>query len=50
VRVGDEVVVIGAQGAARVTIDAQAAVLSTIGYEVACGYGARLHRRHLGRA
>jgi alanine racemase len=49
VAVGDEAVVIGRQGAAALAIEEQAAALSTISYEVACGYGLRLHHRYLGR-
>lgn len=44
VAVGDECVVVGAQGGHALTIDDQAAQLETINYEVACGYGARLDR------
>lgn len=46
VAVGDEAVVIGSQGSARVTMDDHAAVLGTINYEVACGFVARLERRY----
>jgi alanine racemase len=35
------------QGTARATMEDQAAVLGTINYEVACGYGARLERRYV---
>jgi alanine racemase len=49
VAVGDEAVVIGRQGGATLAIEEQAAALSTISYEVACGYGLRLHHRYLGR-
>lgn len=42
VEVGDEAVLIGRQGDHALTIEQQAALLSTIDYEVACGYGARL--------
>jgi alanine racemase len=47
VRVGDEAIVVGMQGTARATMEDQAAVLGTINYEVACGYGARLERRYV---
>ena len=45
--VGDEAVIVGCQRDATLTIDDQAALLGTINYEVACGYGARLARRFL---
>ena len=48
VRVGDEAVIVGTQGEASVTLDEQAALVDTINYEIACGYGARLHRRYTG--
>ncbi len=41
---GDEVVLIGAQGAERITAEAIAAQLGTIGYEVVCDTGRRLDR------
>jgi alanine racemase len=44
VETGDEAVLIGRQGENELTIEQQAALLSTIDYEVACGYGARLAR------
>jgi alanine racemase len=47
VRVGDEAVLVGRQGSAVLTLDEQAALLDTINYEVACGYGARLSRRYV---
>jgi len=47
VAVGDEAVVIGAQGGAEITMDAHATTVGTINYEIACGFGARLERRHL---
>jgi alanine racemase len=49
VAAGDEAVLVGRQGDAALTLDEQAEVLGTINYEVACGYGARLHRRYTGR-
>jgi alanine racemase len=49
VGVGDEAVIVGAEGPVMLGLDEQAEVLGTINYEVACGYGARLHRRYLGR-
>jgi alanine racemase len=48
VAVGDEVVLIGAQGAARITAEEWANALGTIGYEVVCAIGARVPRRYLG--
>ncbi len=47
VRVGDEVVLIGSQGQARLRAEDWAATLGTIGYEVLCGIGPRVPRRHL---
>ena len=46
VTVGDEVVLIGKQGDARVTADDWAAALGTIGYEIVCGIGPRVFRRY----
>jgi alanine racemase len=50
VEIGDEAVLVGRQGDKTLTIDEQAELLGTINYEVACGFGARLHRRYVGRA
>ena len=47
VEVGDEVVVLGAQGAAAITADDWADLLGTINYEVVCRLGPRLPRRYL---
>jgi alanine racemase len=47
VRVGDEVVLLGTQGAAAVTAEEWAERLDTINYEIVCGFGGRLPRRHL---
>jgi alanine racemase len=44
---GDEVVLIGAQGGDRITAADWAVRLGTIGYEVVCGIGPRVPRRHL---
>lgn len=44
VAVGDEVVLIGAQGAESIVADDWAAKLDTIGYEVICGIGPRVPR------
>lgn len=46
VRVGDEAVLLGAQGAACITPDEWAARLGTISYEVVCALGARVERRY----
>jgi len=46
VQVGDEAVLIGAQGGERVTVGDWAGLLDTIGYEVVAGLGPRLHRRY----
>lgn len=43
--VGDEVVLVGAQGRAELPMDEQAEAAGTINYEIACGYGLRLERR-----
>jgi len=50
VRSGDEVVLIGAQGGELVTADEWAERLGTISYEILCGIGARVPRRHLRRS
>ena len=44
VSVGDEAVLIGRQGGEALSMEQQAALSGTIGYEIACGYGARLGR------
>ncbi len=44
VQVGDEVVLIGAQGAEQIKIDELSAQLGTITYEVMCGIGKRVPR------
>jgi len=49
VAVGDEVVLIGRQGDDEVTADEWARRLDTISYEIVCGFGPRLPRRHLRR-
>lgn len=43
-QVGDEVLVVGSQGIAEVTIDEMAGKLGTIHYEIAIGFGQRLER------
>jgi alanine racemase len=45
-KVGDDVVLIGAQGAERVTAEDLAAILGTINYEVTCGISPRVPRLH----
>jgi alanine racemase len=45
VHVGDEVVLLGAQGDERITATEWADGLGTIGYEVVCGISARVERR-----
>jgi alanine racemase len=42
VAVGDEAVVVGAQGGESLTIEGMADLAGTIDYEIACGFGARL--------
>jgi alanine racemase len=44
VEVGDEAVLVGRQGDGTLTIEQQAVLVSTIDYEIACGYGVRLGR------
>ena len=48
VRAGDEAVLLGAQGAERISPDEWAARLGTISYEVVCALGARVERRYGG--
>ncbi len=48
VDVGDEVVLLGAQGDAAITADEWAARLETINYEITCGFGPRVPRRFTG--
>ncbi|MGD2051859.1 MAG: alanine racemase [Acidimicrobiia bacterium] len=48
VEVGDEVVVLGAQGRDAVTAEEWADRLGTINYEIVCQFGPRLPRRYLG--
>jgi alanine racemase len=44
----DEVVLIGEQGAARITADDLASWAGTISYEITCGIGLRVPRRYVG--
>ena len=46
--VGDEVVLLGAQGDQTITAEEWAAHLDTISYEVVCGVGPRVDRRYVG--
>lgn len=46
VEVGEEVVVLGSQGQAKVTVDEWAETLDTISYEIVCSIGPRVPRRH----
>jgi alanine racemase len=46
VAVGDEVVLLGAQGDDAITADEWAERLGTINYEIVCGFGPRLPRRY----
>ncbi|MDZ7679218.1 MAG: alanine racemase [Acidimicrobiales bacterium] len=48
VAAGDEAVLIGSQGPERITAEAVAGRLDTIGYEVVCGVGPRVERRWTG--
>lgn len=50
VKVGDEVVLLGVQGADAITADEWAELLGTISYEVVCGFGPRLPRRYVRRS
>ncbi|MBP1632323.1 MAG: alanine racemase [Acidobacteria bacterium] len=47
VAVGDEVVLLGRQGAEEITADEWARRLGVLHYEVVCGFGPRLPRRYL---
>jgi alanine racemase len=48
VEMGDEVVLLGRQGEEEITADEWAERLGTINWEVVCGFGPRLPRRHVG--
>jgi len=48
VAIGDEVVLIGAQGGDRLRVEDWAGPLGTIGYEITCGLSARLPRFYTG--
>ena len=45
VAIGDHAVLIGRQGEEVITASEWAASLGTIGYEIVCGFSARLERR-----
>lgn len=45
--VGDEVVLVGAQGDERILMDELASAAGTINYELACAFGMRMSRRFL---
>jgi alanine racemase len=47
VQVGDEVVLIGAQGKERITAEEWAERMDTIGYTIVCGIGPRVPRRYV---
>ncbi len=47
VAVGEEVVLIGRQGAEEINVDEWAALSDTISWEILCGIGGRLPRRYL---
>ncbi|HUJ79370.1 MAG TPA: alanine racemase [Nitrospiria bacterium] len=46
--IGDEVVLLGPQGRDRISAEELAAWADTIPYEIVCGAGGRMPRRHLG--
>ena len=48
VEVGDEVVLLGAQGGEEITAEEWADLLGIIVYEVVCGFGPRIPRRYHG--
>lgn len=48
VRIGDEVVLLGRQGAEEVTAEEWAGALGTINYEILCGIGPRVPRVYVG--
>jgi len=47
VKVGQEAVLIGAQGKARITVEELAKKSGTIPYEIVCGLGSRIPRVYL---
>jgi alanine racemase len=50
VTLGDEAVLLGAQGSDRLPVEELARWMGSISYEVLCGIGARVPRISLGRA
>ncbi|MBQ1449108.1 MAG: alanine racemase, partial [Coriobacteriales bacterium] len=46
-QIGDEVVIIGAQGDDRITLDMMAEAVGTINYELACAFGMRLAKLYV---
>ncbi|MBN2810170.1 MAG: alanine racemase [Deltaproteobacteria bacterium] len=50
VRVGDEVVLMGAQGEQAIRAEELAATLDTISYEVFCGWSSRVRRQYINAA
>ena len=48
VRAGDEAVIVGSQGADRITMDELADQAETINYELACGFALRMDRTYAG--
>lgn len=47
VAVGDEVVIIGAQGSDEITVDEWAKELGTVSYEIVCSIGPRVSRKYV---
>ena len=47
VRIGDEAVLIGAQGSELITANEWANKMSTIGYEIVCSIGSRMPRKYI---
>jgi alanine racemase len=47
VSLGDEAVLVGAQGSGELTMDELARAAGTINYELACAFGMRLPRRYV---
>lgn len=48
IKIGDEAVLLGAQGTNAITANQIAARLETIGYEIVCGISSRVPRRYIG--
>jgi alanine racemase len=47
IAIGDEVMLIGAQGSDAITANEWARHMGTIGYEIVCGISARVPRRYI---